>query len=143
MDWPISWQKVKDSSDNAGGGSGSGLPVIDLREYNLVGGGANKLEGDVFGATDVRAMEDLNRMPFIAQFIYDSATPNDDGEWIIDKYTVVMNYINASIYPNSDSPFNGYVGNAGNMVFKIMSARGPGSDFFDGFGKRISVTLLT
>ena len=29
MDWPISWQKVKDN----GGGSGSGLPVLDLREY--------------------------------------------------------------------------------------------------------------
>ena len=27
MDWPISSQKVK---DNAGGGSGSGLPVLDL-----------------------------------------------------------------------------------------------------------------
>ena len=31
MDWPISWQKVKDLSNNTGGGgSGSGFPVIDL-----------------------------------------------------------------------------------------------------------------
>ena len=89
MDWPISWQKVKDSSDNTGGGSGSGLPVVDLSKYvlseNLPAG------AQITDASDIEVLTQLQTegKPFIAKFAHACTM----GETVFNEtYAVVMNF---------------------------------------------------
>ena len=100
MDWPISWQKVKDSSSNTGGGSGSGLPVIDLTKYVLPESSPSMIA--ITDPTDLAALEELNRMPFIGKFAQTHII--SEGHTFTDTYTMVMNYANGF-------DFEGYAGN--------------------------------
>lgn len=113
MDWPISWQKVKDLSCNTGGGSGSGLPVIDLSKYVLPEG--SQSEAEITDPTDLAALAELNGMPFIGKF---AQTRNiGTGTPFTDTYTMVMNY-------SDDFDFVGYAGNIFPMVIQIRNAGG-------------------
>ena len=113
MDWPISWQKVKDSSDNAGGGSGSGLPVIDLSKYVLPEG--SPAEAQITDPTDLAALAELNGMPFIGKF---AQTRNiGTGTPFTDTYTMVMNYSNGF-------DFEGYAGNIFPIITQILNVGG-------------------
>lgn len=122
MDWPISWQKVKDSSDNAGGGSGSGLPVIDLRKYVLPEG--PQPVAVVTDPTDLAALAELNGMPFIGKF---AQTRNiGTGTPFTDTYTMVMNYTNGF-------DAKGYIGNVASIAIMIMDIGGTISITMDNF----------
>ena len=113
MDWPISWQKVKDSSGNTGGGSGSGFPVIDLSKYVLPeGSGSTAVITD---PTDLAALAELNGMPFIGKFAQTRNIGTDTP--FTNTYTMVMNYAN-------DFDFVGYAGNIFPIVIQIMNAGG-------------------
>ena len=86
MDWPISWQKVK---DNAGGGSGSGLPVIDLSKYVL----SENLPAvaQITDAADIEVLTQLQTegKPFIAKFAHARAM---GGTVFNETYVAVMNF---------------------------------------------------
>lgn len=89
MDWPISWQKVKDSSGNTGGGSGSGLPVVDLSKYVLPE--TLPATAAITDASDIEVLTQLQTegKPFIAKFAHARAM----GETIFNEtYVVVMNF---------------------------------------------------
>lgn len=113
MDWPISWQKVKDSSSNTGGGSGSGLPVIDLSKYVLPEG--SQSTAVITDQTDLAALAELNGMPFIGKFAQTRNIGTDTP--FTNTYTMVMNYAN-------DFDFLGYAGNIFPIVIQIMNAGG-------------------
>ena len=113
MDWPISWQKVKDSSSNTGGGSGSGLPVIDLSKYVLSEG--SSASARITDAADLAALAELNGMPFIGKFAKTRNIGTDTP--FTNTYTMVMNYAN-------DFDFTGYAGNIFPIVIQIMNAGG-------------------
>ena len=113
MDWPISWQKVKDTSDNTGEGSGSGLPVIDLSKYVLPEG--SQSTAVITDPTDLAALAELNGMPFIGKF---ARTRNiGTGTPFTNTYTMVMNYAN-------DFDFVGYAGDIFPIGIQIMDAGG-------------------
>ena len=113
MDWPISWQKVKDSSDNTGGGSGSGLPVIDLTKYVLPAGSQSMIA--ITDPTDLAALAELNGMPFIAKFAQTHII--SEGHTFTDMYTMVMNY-------SKGFDFEGYIGNTATNRIAIMDVGG-------------------
>ena len=124
MDWPISWQKVKDSSGNTGGGSGSGLPVIDLSKYVLPEG--SQSTAVITDPTDLAALAELNGMPFIRKF---ARTHNiGTGTPVTDTYTMVMNYANGfdfSGYAGSMIPIIIQITNFGGDMTIMMAAFGP------------------
>ena len=114
MDWPISWQKVKDSSDNAGEGSGSGLPVVDLSKYVL----SENLPA-VAHITDVSDIEVLEKLqtegkPFVAKFAHARAM----GETVFNEtYVVVMNFTDGV-------DMRGFIGTLYVWVFGVVESGG-------------------
>ena len=113
MDWPISWQKVKDSSGNTGGGSGSGLPAIDFSKYVLPEGSQSMIA--ITDPTDLAALAELNGMPFIAKFAQTHIISEDHT--FTDTYTMVMNYANGF-------DFEGYTGIMFPIIIQIMNLGG-------------------
>ena len=91
MDWPISWQKVKDSSDNTGGGSGSGLPVIDLSKYVLPKN--PPVAAQITDASDIEVLEklQLEGKPFIVKIA--QLSDGDEGAFTC-IHCLLMNYTN-------------------------------------------------
>ena len=114
MDWPISWQKVKDASGNTGGGSGSGLPMIDLTKYVLHEGSPGSAQ--ITDAADIEVLETLllEEKPIIAKI---AQAYTNGGAIVNDIYCFLANYIRAAY-------LIGFVGTMGASIFLIRKQEG-------------------
>ena len=115
MDWPISWQKVKDTSDNTGGGSGGGLPVIDLREYVVsYDESASITDETVSALLDSAAQAES---PIIAKF---KTKPDSNGNMPLDEIVAICS-VGYSLLEDStrDASFGAYVPPTGFAILRL------------------------
>lgn len=115
MDWPISWQKVKDSSDNTGGGSGSGLPVIDLRKYVVSYDEVAPITDETVSALLDSAAQ--AESPIIAKF---KTKPDSNGNMPLDEIVMIC-VVGYSIQEDSrrDALFAGYAPPTGFVISRL------------------------
>ena len=112
MDWPISWQKVK---DNAGGGSGGGLPVIDLREYVVSYDAVAPITDETVSALLDSAAQAGS--PIIAKF---KTKPDSNGNMPLDEIVIICSVGYGILEDSSrDTYFAGYVPPTGFAISRV------------------------